>query len=446
MEFFYTQQMQLLLFIGSTLITFAFFYLTLNIALMLNGETVSTKQKLKFVLILTVFQQVQIYLLYAIGIMEKIGLQAELIVTIPNPLTALLFYFMMVKLLGLSKYRILNVLNEVYLYGVAIGILADVISNLLFAHSGGPYNYMLDLLGAISALVLNIAAYCMIRWLLRKYQVVTRLNDAVAATHYKRNFALSIFGYCVVYLFAAVIPAFNRQPVVSILRVMVVFLILALYITLLFWKAQRGVVKNKDVYIHSLNQANDRFNNLKYGFNDILQGYEGYISLKDLEKLEQYHRQVIKEVHKVSAPLNLSKRLDECPALVSILIDKYECADDKGVEIKFGLSTGLELNGMNELDACRCISCLLDNAIEGAAQSEEKVVRFSYQKKTNGRNLYIISNTVEENAMVAQESTFAKENSVKGRIKTVRKIVGKYPNCTFNISTYQTEHFVYLDF
>lgn len=50
---------------------------------------------------------------------------------------------------------------------------------------------------------------------------------------------------------------------------------------------------NKNEHIAALEHSINDFRGIKHDFNNILQSYTGYISLKDYDKLEAYHRKMV---------------------------------------------------------------------------------------------------------------------------------------------------------
>lgn len=97
---------------------------------------------------------------------------------------------------------------------------------------------------------------------------------------------------------------------------------------------------------------------------------------------------------------------------------------------------------------CRMFACLMDNAIEGAADSTEKKIHVSAEGKANGAKLLIITNST--NAFVdiddiSRHGMSSKEGHSGIGLTTVRKIIGKYGNCTFQMKCYNNEVSAYLE-
>ncbi len=449
MGFAYSQSMQLILLAVSTVVTVIINFITLNLALMLNGTTVNNKRKALFIIIFSAGQQALIYVLYLSGILHNLfpG-PAEAMIRVPSPLMAILFYVLLVRVTKLSKYRCLYVENEIYIYGVAVNMLARIIGDAFFPQTGAAYNYLTDLHRVLAGFILALAFFFVFRHLLQKYKYVMHLNDNLMLPHFKRKLAISILFYFLIYLTATVVPYRTPGLTDDLFCMLLLFVATALYISILMNRVNSTEQKNKDVYIHSLIQVNNEFRELKHDFSNILQGYGGYLDLGKLDKLKKYHDSVTKEMRISGVRLTLGARLEEDPLLISLLIDKETYAEKLGVDFRVSINGKLEREYFTDLDIIRFSSILLDNAIEAAAESAEKKVSLTYYVKQNGNRLYVISNSTKGHVNLDQmlePGVTTKEGHMGMGLPTARRLVGKYQNCSLNCTSYGNEVTIYVE-
>lgn len=449
MEFVHSQSMQLILFVVSTAATVVINYLSLNLALMLNGATVRAGKKALFTAILSAAQQALTYGLYFSGLLHSwLPDNAAYIISVPSPFLAILFYVLLVRVTGMSRYRCLHTANEIYIYGVAVHMLAQFMGDVFFAQNGGPYNYLTDMLRVFIALSVSLAFYFVIRHLLQKYRFVMRLNDNVMMPHFGKRLALSVLLYFAVFLSAVAVPISTDEPAVDVLDMLFLFVGAALYVSILMNSASAAELRNKDVYIRSLTEVNGEFRALKHDFVNILHGYGGFIELGKLDRLWRYHESVTKETLGSGGRLTLASRLEEDPLLISLYIDKLNYAEKMGVDLRISLTSRLVRRCFSDLDAVRFMSILLDNAIEAAAESDEKRASLLYYTKQDGHALFVYSNSTKDDVdldLLLQPGVTTKEGHMGQGLPTARKIIGKYQNCSMNYSSYGHEVTVYVE-
>ena len=71
------------------------------------------------------------------------------------------------------------------------------------------------------------------------------------------------------------------------------------------------------------------------------------------------------------------------PAIYSIITNKYYSAQEKGISVHLEVNMDLNKLNISNYDFCRILAILLDNAIEAAQKSKEKIIniRFTNDKK-----------------------------------------------------------------
>lgn len=172
------------------------------------------------------------------------------------------------------------------------------------------------------------------------------------------------------------------------------------------------------------------------------------MALGDLDACRKYHESLLNTTVETGNLFDLSIRFPENPALMSLIIEKRKQAELLGVQMNISITCLVSALTMAELDLCRLVSCLLNNAIEAAAESEQQRVSFSVEQKTDQSKLMIITNSCQA-PLTIDQMFIAGLSSKKGHqgvgLNNVKRIVEKNSNCTFQIGYYNNEMIAYVE-
>ncbi len=450
--FAYTRQMQLILLFVNFLITFVCFYAIAELILTAYGEKASRGRKSLFAFFVgTLLNNVWTYCIYLLGGMLSFSPVTYALVTVPNPVFALLYYLIGFKTLGLSPARSARLMSHAYRYVIAYKTLAQFTGRLLFPQRADrPYNYLLDAVSLLLMTATVLALTLAMVYTINKRKNFIELRDAMFVKSVPGEIALNFF-------WAAVIYGLYVVPAIFIIGDRLWgYLFLAATIILIFainimWdiiSVSQSKLQNSNAYISALLESTSEFRSFKHDFRNILQTYGGYIEIKDYEKLRQYHETVTNKSLNAETKLELAKKMDECPAIISLLIDKLGYADRLGVDIRIQILCSLSLPDNNLVAACRCISLLLDNAIEHAAESVRRAVVLSWSEKPNGNRLLVITNSTKDGvnpAELCEHGVAAKEGHTGDGLSDVRKMIASDPLMTLNMTFCQNEFCVYME-
>lgn len=103
---------------------------------------------------------------------------------------------------------------------------------------------------------------------------------------------------------------------------------------------------------------------------------------------------------------------------------------------------------MNDVDICRIIACLLDNAIEAAIDTDPKKVSVLMIPKPDKSKMIIITNSTQKPPDSAQMLTLGMTTKAGHHgigLNNVRKIIDRYANCAFSISYFNNEMTAYVE-
>lgn len=163
----------------------------------------------------------------------------------------------------------------------------------------------------------------------------------------------------------------------------------------------------------SLMELNDNIRCFKHDFNNIIQAIDGYILIGDMEALKVYFSKLLEECNHVKNLELLTCSQIKNPAIYGILINKYKLAEQKN--IKMNIDVLMDFSGLNNKSyfLSRVIGILLDNAIEGALESNRRTVHIQFsQEFIEGTRSIIVENSYDE-SFIDTEKIFEKEYSTK---------------------------------
>ena len=163
----------------------------------------------------------------------------------------------------------------------------------------------------------------------------------------------------------------------------------------------------------TLTILNDKIRAFRHDFNNIIQAIGGYIQAKDIDGLEKYYSQLLKDCQEVNNLTGLNPESINNPAIYSLLASKYYLATEKGIEFDLDIFMDLTSIDMKIYEFCRILGILLDNAIQATQECEEKHIKVTIRKDNRcKRQLLIVENTYKEKD-IDTEKIFEKGYSTK---------------------------------
>ncbi len=449
-QFAYSREMQIILMFCSFTFNFVIMYLTAKIILRIYGEEASVGQKALFAFLTgMVLQSLWVYLCYYIGGMVSFTKLENLLIASPNPITAVLYCYFGIKIFKLSPIRSIELMGHVYVY-FSIIICLNRMAGAYFFPQADPahFNYLWDAVRHVFNLLLCFAIYG-ITWRVLDHHPGLFVSKAATFAHPKRDLLVFMVKAIFVYLCLVIVPLVIPGSVVANVFI---FVILALFFstTLLFrfYQHTKADMQNKETHIDSLIKSMDEFRGIKHDFNNILHTYSGYFAIGDLEACKEYHASLLHLTTQAEDLLEVGHRMGENPALISLILEKHIRAEQMNVDMSVLLKYPLSDLPMKDIDICRIVGCLLDNAMEAAAETTEKRVSFTVEQKADQAKLMIITNSasspLDVNQMLRSGVTTKLGHQGIG-LSSVRKIMDRYANCSFQLSHCNDDVVAYLE-
>ena len=120
------------------------------------------------------------------------------------------------------------------------------------------------------------------------------------------------------------------------------------------------------------------YNNIRafrHDFSNILTAFGGYIYANDMDGIKKYYDKILDECRINNNLSTLNPQIINNAAIYNILATKYYKADESGINIDLKIFIDLNDLKMDIYDFSRILGILLDNAIEAASQSNEKLIK-----------------------------------------------------------------------
>ncbi len=447
--FAYTRQMELILALVTISETFCTTVMMSNVLLRISGLQAGMQEKIWFAFLTgTLAQNMVIYGLYLSGGMVSFGRVMYYVVVSPNPIHAMIYYFAAQKMLGLSQVRSVKLTGYIYLIWLINRQLNRTLGSIFFVQNELSYNYMKDSFQQMTCFVVFLIAYCFaIAWIKRKH-FLWQFSDMMFFNRRKETLIYlfkASFAYAVMLLF----PIFITDLVIAYtmgLLTLLLFFTISFCLDSITFKNQ--TITKHETQISTLFKGMEELRGIKHDFNNILHTYSGFLELEEYEGLKRYHASLLSATSHAGSMMELSQKMHENPAIIALLMKKLEAADQNHVKLKISLNCSVENMHIDNMDASRVLSCLLDNAIEAARESDQRKAYLSIESKKDNSKIVIVSNStsgpVDTNAiMINGMSTKAGHRGIG--LTIIRTILNQYGNSSFQMKYFDQEVSSYIE-
>lgn len=401
------------------------------------GQGVSRLRKVLFALILALaLDQLWIYGIYVLGSYHNFSPLTYALIVHPNPIFALLHYWLGIEVLGFSKYRSVRLMRTAYLYMLVVRCLGELMSGLIVNFAGGNggdrYNYLLDILCTCAGMLMNLLLYAVLRSRLGKNRLQVQLFDSLPVKNLPLEISMSYLQSSLAYTVCTMVPYYFKRyysvPKEAYLTVEILFFVLLMLANTLaqYTRTLRQAIDNKSTNTQVLLNAVDDFSGLKHDFFNILQTYEGYISIGDFDKLKQYHRTLRSTADSVTNKLDLAHQMLQNPELTSILIEKQQQAAVANTQLTLKLLCDISDFYIPGADLCRSISLLLDTLLGQCPEKKNTI--FSVEQKSDRTKLVMINSSREKKNGLSRLESFADSQAML----EVRQILCRHNNVFFH--------------
>ncbi len=257
-----------------------------------------------------------------------------------------------------------------------------------------------------------------------------------------------IFG--LLYIIVEIIITMKYIDILPLCYTFLNFIMLLLYFCISLYSISKVVkltnttkqLESAEEYNKTLRVLHDGVRGFKHDFDNIVTTIGGFINTDDMEGLKKYYLELEKDCEKVNNLYILNPESINNPGIYSLVTSKYSEATEKGIDVNLYFFLDLNELNMDVYKFARILGILLDNAIDAANNSEEKIMNITFRKEEkNNRNVILIENSYS-NKNVDTETIYnkgfsEKENHSGIGLWEVRKMLNKFHNV--NLFTSKTD-------
>ncbi|SHK54538.1 sensor histidine kinase [Tepidibacter formicigenes] len=378
-------------------------------------------------------------LFYEVNLMIFLSLLETLLVYICPDFLRLGIYYLILSF-GIYLVYSKNKSRFFKIYIITFGIFH--LSDVVVGYTLYEYTNILDtysFLGDIFFEVLIIFMAVLIASLLRKINILNLRNDIIL----EENKILWLHTIFIIIIFATIIYSFeyvNADISMNkfILFFILIFLccILVSYVIFSFLNKlyiEKNEKKNIQLYANMIEESLENIRKFKYDYRNILMCISGYISSNNMEGLKKYFYENLVNDKYMDVNIYGLINIKNIPVkgLISIKLAK---AVSLGLNLSLNIVNDIEDFILKDIDICKILGILIDNAVEASIESDVKMVNIGIGNDED--EIYIIiSNSFKTKPEINR--IFEKGYSTKGNdrglgLDIVRKLNKKYHNMYMN--------------
>lgn len=379
----------------------------------------------------------------------------------PLPICSIVYYIAIRKLLNFSPTRALIAVRYQlllsYISTTFYLFLNDLLCRILVINSKPGQFFPPDYLSFIITIAVMIIMLEIMEKYLKKTQNHLIVPPSYSDTNITKRFIKMFLSACAVYSVVAFfrinwIPQLSNP--INFTTGLIYFLITAgivLYL-LLITSQLRGRLAEWEMqatgtYISSLLHTNQEFRAIKHDFYNVLQGYGGYLAIEDYEGLEKYHNKLFSTTKQAGDFLSVIEILRSRIAVYSLLEAMSKKA--KKVNVSFSINQVCDVTDivLDDIDLCRVLGIVIDNAIEEAQLSERRQVNISFERKDINTVVLIISNTTKGDVDLKQifkEGFTTKEDHAGIGLAKALHLLNSYEHCSLRANYHDNQFSIFL--
>jgi two-component system sensor histidine kinase AgrC len=358
--------------------------------------------------------------------------------------SVLMLLLFILALYFVIKLNILQSIISTVIFNIALAV-GDISSVMILVKIYGYTHKMIkaDIFLSMTSDLIIYGTVVIITMLIRLVSQSLEMTDV-----YRKNISMKTS----LYMFATfVVVAINYSSYIKFINLvdrgiilinvvtMWLYLILSLYINFtssaLTLKEQQ--YDQQQDYIKTIDSLINEFRRLKHSYSNTIYSFYGYIEEKDIDGLKEYYSEIMDDVKRVDSNLLLALQRIKVYAVFGLLWNKINEAEEKGIEVGVQVLNEVYEVGMRLKDLCEILGNYLDNAIDGAVDSETKKLNISLTDE-EGYLTIIIENTCEENIDIKkiQQKGFSTKGDNRGfGLSITNQLLSKYKNVLNNTVT-----------
>ena len=195
--------------------------------------------------------------------------------------------------------------------------------------------------------------------------------------------------------------------------------------------ACKNIKKELDMakyYNSTLEALHNNVRCFKHDFNNIVQSISGYIELNDMDGLKKFYSKLSNDCKETNNLDLVCSKFSVNPSIYGILADKLYKASKKHIQMDLSILVDTSKIQNNIYEISKILGILLDNALEGAYETEEKIVSLTITHDKQKYTFEVINTFINKNISVDKlfEKGFStKENNSGIGLWEVHQILSK---------------------
>lgn len=353
------------------------------------------------------------------------------------------------------------------LYFALVSMVIITLVKILFLEVGmklfmlTPFDFYL---WTASIIHLSVALITFIGIVLARKRIQRIAQYIVGSPLYYITYILLIVGFIIELILTRPSTDFlaklNQQyGELSYISAIVLFFILLLIVLLSSHLAKEKLVEEHEErldkelldYVEKLESMHDELASFRHDYINVLLALEAGIRTKNVNEIAQVYYDVITPTLKLinDHELDIAKlsRI-HIPEVRSVLRAKVGTAQQQQIKVMLDIPEKIATVSMPIVPFIRIISVLLDNAIEEAVHSEEKVLQIAFFEM-DSRQYFIVRNSSKDEAIDLQKIYEKNHSSKEGArgygLFSLKRIMNKTNNATLEttyVSPYFTQTFI----
>ena len=353
-----------------------------------------------------------------------------------NPLWLAVYFFAARKILKLPKRSVANSALLMFLLIELSALVSDSTEYLYL-----PFQEYISAEAAFSVfhiiliILLIVISVYLIKYIDRNIHRLKMLFEA--GTENKkhlglRSFLLACSLWSILALGLLLLSSESPKAKAYFSLIMIVFIVDLIFITVII-KIKNTQIYKKQLQNDMLFDSMEDLRGIHHDMNNIMQVYGGFIETKSYDRLENFHNELFNEVSGLNEKLDFHTKLKDSPALYGLFMSIEESAKKSGVAFNVKNISLFQQIDIPDVDLCRLLSNLINNAIESAADTAFPAVKIEVNHSFNNTAIISISNTVNEKVDTARmfQPGYTSKQGHSGRgLNEVNKILSRYYGCT----------------
>lgn len=201
--------------------------------------------------------------------------------------------------------------------------------------------------------------------------------------------------------------------------------------------AKRDEVETLKNYTATIENLLDEMQKSRHDYKNMILSMRDFVEEKRFDELQQYFGEEIlksETLEKISKNIYLStKKIKQLP-LKSLINAKLNEAMNGGIKVEITIFFEIDITSVPTLDLCRIIGNLLDNAVEAASLSDNKVISLVMLENDNQYSITLCNSFSGE---IDMSKIWKKGYSSKGKnrgqgLPIVKKLIDSHPEILIN--------------